>query len=138
MMSLRCLPLHTLVATVRQVVKQPPHCGGIPSDPAPGGDVCCRCSTCMRSSVPGLSWGSGWGGSAVAWRIVQGQIAGILQYIAGSGLGSTTWLRTQPHGEGRAPRRRKCVNGLNSMLSVQCGGPECAAERWRLFGRACT
>ncbi|KAG0718742.1 Protein dopey-2 [Chionoecetes opilio] len=100
MMSLRCLlPLHTLVATVRQVVKQPPivegsqqvKCTRVEGLEILPLEVCCRCSTCMRSSVPGLSCGS------AGWPLLSMEVSSKLlescSNIAGSGLGSTTWLR---------------------------------------------
>ncbi|KAG0723274.1 Protein dopey-2 [Chionoecetes opilio] len=47
----------------------------------------------MRSSVPGLSWGECWVALLFPWEVSSKLLESCSSNIAGSGLGSTTWLR---------------------------------------------
>ncbi|KAG0719537.1 Protein dopey-1 [Chionoecetes opilio] len=83
MMSLRyLLPLHTLVATVRQVVKQPPIVEGSQQ---------VKCTRVEGLECPGSQLGECW--VALLSMEVSSKLLEYCSNIASSGLGSTTWLR---------------------------------------------
>ncbi|KAG0720363.1 Protein dopey-1 [Chionoecetes opilio] len=90
MMSLRCLPLHTLVATVRQVVKQPPIVEG--SQQILPLEVCVlQVFYVYAQQCPGSQLGECW--VALLSMEVSSKLLESCSNIAGSGLGPTTWLR---------------------------------------------
>ncbi|KAG0716776.1 Protein dopey-1 [Chionoecetes opilio] len=101
MMSLRCLlPLHTLVATVRQVVKQPPivegsqqvKCTRVEGLEILPLEVCVlQVFYVYAQQCPGSQLGECW--VALLSMEVSSKLLESCSNIAGSGLGSTTWLR---------------------------------------------
>ncbi|KAG0720365.1 Protein dopey-1 [Chionoecetes opilio] len=100
MMSLRCLPLHTLVAIVRQVVKQPPivegsqqvKCTRVEGLEILPLEVCVlQVFYVYAQQCPGSQLGECW--VALLSMEVSSKLLESCSNIAGSDLGSTTWLR---------------------------------------------
>ncbi|KAG0719771.1 Protein dopey-1 [Chionoecetes opilio] len=145
MMSLRCLPLHTLVAIVRQVVKQPPivegsqqvKCTRVEGLEILPLEVCVlQVFYVYAQQCPGSQLGECW--VALLSMEVSSKLLESCSNIAGSGLGSTTWLRRNltvkaEHQEKKSLQVSKqseiaVFYHFHICVSVQCGGLSVLAE----------